>query len=519
MRNLYIVLFLVFSATAAFGQATGDYRSVADGNWSSAATWEVWSGSAWLAAGNPPNGSEVITIQVEDSVAIDVAVAIVDTLIYRGHLTGGPNLTIGDGGVFQYDRNAGSLPDSTTWATGSTYYLTGITSTAPSNRNQDFYDIVINTPNMASNRDLGFDSTTVYGDITVIATGTGSIRWQMCAPLAGDTTIAWIHGDIIQQGGAFSSNGTSNANSHVIIHHYGNTIVTGGNFSVGRGSQGGTGTVRWHLYGDLSMSNATTQNSNSAGARFVFAKQGVQNLDLGAGNTLTAFPMVIDSGATVNMGLSKLRGSGRFELDADGSLATAEPGGLDSAVVVTGTVALDSAAAYIFNGTTGNQVTGLTLPAKVRMLVNENPDTLILSQATTIYGPLILRDGIFNNTIPFDLGATGWIVFDGGNLLLGVPTSAGTEESTIPASFYVGQNYPNPFNPATVIRYGLPTASNVSANVFNMLGQKVATVFEGRKEAGTHELRFNAANLPSGVYLLRVQAGGHSTVQRMVLMK
>jgi hypothetical protein len=267
------------------------------------------------------------------------------------------------------------------------------------------------------------------------------------------------------------------------------------------------------------MSNATTQNSKSAGARFIFAKQGVQNLNIGTGNTLTAFPMVIDSGATLNMGLSKLRGSGRFELDADGSLATAEPGGLDSAVVVTGNLALDSTAAYIFNGTTGNQVTGLTLPVKVRMLVNENADTLILSQATTIYGPLWLKAGIFNNTIPFDLGGTGWIKFEGGNLLLGVPTSAETGGSTIPGSFYVDQNYPNPFNPATVVRYGLPTASHVSATVFNMLGQRVATVFEGRKEAGTHELRFNAVNLPSGVYLLRVQAGAHATVQRMVLMK
>lgn len=519
MRTLYVVLFLAIFAIAAFGQATGDYRSVANGNWSSAATWEVWNGSAWLAAGSPPNGSEVITIQAADSVYIDAAVTITDTLVFQGILTGGENLTVGDGGVFQYDRNSGSLPAGTTWATGSTYYLTGITSTAPANRNQDFYNIVINTPNMASNRDLGFDSTTVWGNITIIASGTGSIRWQMGAPPAGDTIIAWIHGDIIQQGGAFSSNGTSNANSHMVIHHYGNTMVTGGNFSVSRGSQGGTGTVRWYLYGDLSMSNATTQNSNSAGARFIFAKQGVQNLDLGAGNTFTAFPMEIDSGTTVNMGLSKLRGSGRFEVNATAALATAEPGGIDSAVAVTGNLALDTAAAYIFNGTTGNQVTGLTLPTTVRMLVNENPDTLILSQATTIYGPLVLRDGIFNNTIPFDLGATGWIVFEGGNLLLGVPTSAGTGESTIPGSFYVDQNYPNPFNPATVIRYGLPTASHVSASVFNMLGQKVATVFEGRKEAGTHELRFNASNLPSGVYLLRVQAGGHATVQRMVLMK
>jgi hypothetical protein len=520
MRTFYIVVLLTLAAGTVAAQSSGDFRSNATGNWSAAATWQTFNGSIWIAAGAAPTGSEVITIQAADSVYVDVAVTITDTLKHQGIVAGGANLTIGNGGVYQYDRDSGSLPAGTTWGTGSTYYITGITSTAPANRNQNFYNIVINTPNMASNRDLGFDSTTVYGDITVLATGTGSIRWQMSAPPAGDTVVFWLMGDIIQQGGQFSSNGTSNANSHVVVHHYGNTFVTGGNFSVGRGSQGGTGTVRWYLYGDtLSLSNATTQNSNVSGARFIFTKDGEQVLNLGAGNTLTAMPIVVDSGTTLNMGLSKLRGSGRFELLAGAAMATAELGGIDSAVSVSGTLRLDSAAAYIFNGTTGNQVTGLMLPDTVRMVVNENPDTLILSQATAIFGPLVLRDGIFNNTIPFDLRGTGWIVFAGGNLLLGVPTSAEIDDGTVPESFYVDQNYPNPFNPSTTIRYGLTEESNVSAAVFNMLGQKVATVFEGKKEPGSHELRFNASNLPSGVYLLRIQAGSNSMVRRMVLMK
>ncbi|MEX2116997.1 MAG: T9SS type A sorting domain-containing protein [Bacteroidota bacterium] len=606
MRTFYVVILLTCSVAMVFAQSAGDYRSVASGNWSVSGTWQTFNGSIWGAAASPPTGSEVITVLAADSVYVDVAVTITDTLKHQGIVAGGVNLTVGNGGVYQYDRDAGSLPAGTTWATGSTYYVTGITATAPANRNQNFYNIVLNTPNMASNRDLGFDSTTVSGNITVLASGTGSIRWQMGAPLAGDTIIAWLFGDIIQQGGQFSSNGTSNANSHVVIHHYGNTTVTGGNFSVSRGSQGGTGSVRWYLYGDFSMSNATTQNSNVSGARFIFAAQGTQTLELGSGNTLTAFPMEIDSGTTVDMGLSKLRGSGRFVVHDGAYLATAEPGGIDSAVSVSGTpFTLSKKAGYFFNGVV-NQVTGTRMPDTVSVLVTDNPDTLTLSDTVAVTNALILRSGvlnnthpftlgpdaslgtghangiagiadqlvvpfdpsnvtrfdfvglanqvtsaampdtivnltidnpdtvflslathitgilrlkagIFDNTIPFTLGPSATISYEGG--MLRIATSAGNAENVIPESFFVEQNYPNPFNPATTIRYGISEASNVSAVVYNMLGQKVTTVFEGRKEPGTHQLRFNASNLPSGVYLLRIQAGSNSMVRRMVLMK
>jgi len=342
----------------------------------------------------------------------------------------------------------------------------------------------------------------------------------LTSALAGDTNTVWIMGDIIMEAGQFSSNGTGNA-CHLQIHHYGNTIVTGGNVAVSRGSQGsGTGSTRWYLYGDsFSMSDATTQNSNALNAWFIFAKDGEQELNLGSGNTLTAFPIVVDSGTTLKMGLSKLRGSGRFEVLGGAAMATGEPGGIDSAVVVTGNLHLDSAAAYIFNGTTGNQVTGLMLPDTVRMVVNENPDTLTLSQATYIFGPLVLRDGIFDNTIPFDLGTTGWIVFEGGDLLIGVVTSAEEGQSSVPGTFYVDQNYPNPFNPTTTINYGLPTAGFVSAKLYNLVGQEVATLFEGQQSAGVHQLNVDGTRLPSGVYLYKIESAGTRIVKTMVLLK
>jgi flagellar hook assembly protein FlgD len=86
-------------------------------------------------------------------------------------------------------------------------------------------------------------------------------------------------------------------------------------------------------------------------------------------------------------------------------------------------------------------------------------------------------------------------------------------------TFYVKQNYPNPFNPSTNITYGVPKESFVSVKVYNILGQEIATIFEGHQNAGVHTFSFNGAELASGVYLYRVQAGNSVETRRMVLMK
>lgn len=67
------------------------------------------------------------------------------------------------------------------------------------------------------------------------------------------------------------------------------------------------------------------------------------------------------------------------------------------------------------------------------------------------------------------------------------------------------QNYPNPFNPTTTIRYELPKAAAVSLTIFYILGQHVAKLIDERKEAGHHQVQWNA-NVPSGIYFYRLQA-------------
>jgi len=93
------------------------------------------------------------------------------------------------------------------------------------------------------------------------------------------------------------------------------------------------------------------------------------------------------------------------------------------------------------------------------------------------------------------------------------------EEIGIPHEFSLAQNHPNPFNPSTTIRYGLPQRSYVVITIFNTLGQEVATLFPGEKEAGYHEVKFDASGLSSGVYLYRLQAGNFVQTRKLGLVR
>jgi hypothetical protein len=93
-----------------------------------------------------------------------------------------------------------------------------------------------------------------------------------------------------------------------------------------------------------------------------------------------------------------------------------------------------------------------------------------------------------------------------------------------PKSLMLLHNYPNPFNPTTKIQYSIPVgetgnASLVQLKVYNILGREVATLVNGKEAPGNYEVRFNADNLPSGVYFYRLTYGNLSKVQKMILLK
>jgi len=506
------------TSTPLFAQSQGDYRTRDSGDWGTAQIWEKFNGASWAAVGSPPTGSETITVLADDSVFVNVAVSISDSLINQGTIEANDNLTIADGGTYEHDRDAGQIPQAV-WAEGSTLYMTGVISTAPEDRDQDYYNMVFKTPGLLANLNMNLDSNTIGGDIRVI--DTGYQRWYLTSAVATDSATVTIMGDVIVEGGTFSVQGTSNAQTKFTVHHYGDIMVTGGNFSISRGSQG-NGTTTWYLHeGDFSMSNATTQNSTTTvdGAKFIFDKQGTQTLTLGDGNTLTALPIEISSGTTLDMGASKLAGSGNFAVREGGMVITTLTGGVNEIVsALVSTVTLEDGSGYGFTGSEA-QVTSTSMPATVGDLTIDNSAGVTLSQQTTINGVLRLVSGEFDNTIPFTLGPTGSISYEGGTLKVPVSALESTTGMNIPESFFMDQNYPNPFNPSTSIRFGLPDAVQVTAKVFNMLGQEVATLFEGRLKAGEHVLMFNAAHLSSGVYLFRIQAGEVVSIKQMVLMK
>lgn len=88
-----------------------------------------------------------------------------------------------------------------------------------------------------------------------------------------------------------------------------------------------------------------------------------------------------------------------------------------------------------------------------------------------------------------------------------------------PQQFYLFQNYPNPFNPSTQIIFDLAQAEIVTIEIFNNLGQKVATVLNNFMPAGNHHVEFHAETLPSGTYFYKIKAGTFQDVKKMILLK
>ncbi len=100
-------------------------------------------------------------------------------------------------------------------------------------------------------------------------------------------------------------------------------------------------------------------------------------------------------------------------------------------------------------------------------------------------------------------------------------TATDTEdEIALPNAFELEQNYPNPFNPTTSIQFSLAQTENVHLSVFNVLGQKVATLIRGAQMSpGKHSIRFDAKELASGMYIYRIEAGSYTKTLSMMLLK
>lgn len=98
-------------------------------------------------------------------------------------------------------------------------------------------------------------------------------------------------------------------------------------------------------------------------------------------------------------------------------------------------------------------------------------------------------------------------------------TGISSDESVIPSEFSMDQNYPNPFNPATKISFNLTKAGYTTLAVYNLLGEKVATIVNQELQAGRHTVDFDASRLSSGVYIYKIESGNNVATMKMTLLK
>jgi len=96
----------------------------------------------------------------------------------------------------------------------------------------------------------------------------------------------------------------------------------------------------------------------------------------------------------------------------------------------------------------------------------------------------------------------------------------GTDDETAkPAMLILLKNYPNPFNVTTKISYNLPQPGMVTLDIYNILGRKVETLYNGAQAAGLHSVIWNADGFTSGVYFYKLQAGNYLETKKMLLLK
>jgi|GEM_PF-2845124 len=121
-----------------------------------------------------------------------------------------------------------------------------------------------------------------------------------------------------------------------------------------------------------------------------------------------------------------------------------------------------------------------------------------------------------------DLGDSSWqYACSWGTAVLGGEVVVGVDGNTkpVPTSFSLSQNYPNPFNPSTKISFSVIESGLVTLKIYNVLGQEIATLINNELTSGVHEVEFSASNLPSGVYIYKLENGNSSITKKMMLLK
>jgi hypothetical protein len=177
---------------------------------------------------------------------------------------------------------------------------------------------------------------------------------------------------------------------------------------------------------------------------------------------------------------------------------------------------------------------GTAIPLIIRTDITFPASTTLSRTDLEQYVPIGAPDGeytymcsvgeIFVSTTDYDQFTFEKEAEDGGEVPLAGWTLSGWEEEALlpvesPSQFALLGAYPNPFNPSTVISYQLSEISQVNLSVYDVAGRPVAELVNGWRDAGLHEVTFDASHLPSGVYFARLSSDKLNSTQKLLLVK
>lgn len=201
-------------------------------------------------------------------------------------------------------------------------------------------------------------------------------------------------------------------------------------------------------------------------------------------------------------------GTGRVQLAPE--IAIDKYGGIDIVYFDNRETALDSAKIFMSRSVDGGD-TWLDIPVSDHAFKPGDIGDYLSSIGITALGNKLFTTWFSTKS--------GSHKFWAASIVIDSTSSVSTISSEIPSEYKLSQNYPNPFNPSTKITFSLPTNDHVSLKVFDITGKEVAVLVNESLNPGLYEVRFDAENLPSGMYFYRLTSDNFSETKKMVVIK
>ena len=330
---------------------------------------------------------------------------------------------INSGGTYQSNANGEAIPYST-WNSGATCEITGITTIKPNNMDQAFYHFKWNCLSQTVKADFANRLTTINGDFTVVSTGTGSIR--LTGSGIGSTSIggnynhqggtlkicnqfSWslsVAGNYNQTGGTFNMIDSIDVNSigTPTMNVTGNFILSGGTYNLSNysGSTAAQGIGTLNIGGNYTQTGGSVIETAATGVNYgygiiYFNKTGTQVFSKTGGTISNTIHFTVNSGSILDVGTSVISGGGNFSLLGGGGFVVSDANGIGLSgasgnVQVSGTRSYNSGADYTFAGSAA-QITGNGLPATVHNLTINNSAGVTLTNSTAVSNVLTFSGG------------------------------------------------------------------------------------------------------------------------------